>query len=79
MGNQTTGNVVIDLARYRYDQARNEKRLDLIAFRCGETLSNTIKAHCAANPLVSQAMLVSDLVALGLHVYESLNTEKDSC
>lgn len=61
--------------RTRYARQCGEKRVELVSFRCGDTLMNKIEQHCAAHKGISQSMLVSDLVALGLSVFNTLTLE----
>jgi len=67
------------LQEYRIRYARltgDEKRVELVSFRCGESLMNKIEDHCSENPGISQSMLVSDLVALGLSVFNNLKMSR---
>jgi hypothetical protein len=65
-------NVMLDLVKNRYAMAANEKRIELVSFRCGENLMNQIEEHCRNHKGLSQSMLVADLVALGLSVFNSM-------
>jgi len=63
------------LSSYRTRYARlcgEEKRVELVSFRCSESLMNNIETHCMMHQGISQSMLVSDLVALGLAVFNSM-------
>ena len=68
-------NDMILSVRTRYARMSDQKRVELVSFRCNEHLMSQIDAHCSAHVGISQSMLVSDLVALGLTVYNYLSED----
>jgi len=58
--------------RTRYARAPGQKKIEVVSFRCDENLLNKIEQHCKQHEGLSQSMLVSDLVALGLSVYNNM-------
>ena len=66
-----TNQMLID-TRTRYARLAEQRKVEVVSFRCNEDLLNKIQDHASQFEGLSTSVLVSDLVALGLTVFNNL-------